>query len=284
MRVKDVYLRSKNFVQRNLFIRGRYKQLVFLLEISALRKILKRSQNLHWYGTDNSGVLMRIEHSHNFSYLLKSQRLGDSMPVAVFLQTQFGKVAIDVGANRGYLSVAMSRQFEHVFAFEPDESNRQKLLETLEVNQVKNVQIFNSALSNVNGSGELRYSTSHGHHTLEADHLTKSIGKQPVVTQRLDDFAELNQITSIDLLKIDVEGHELSVLRGAEKLLREMRIKSVIFEHSLALTEVQSRSPFEVFDLLISFGFEIWTLDNQIVARNEMKLINQADLLAQPRS
>ena len=47
----------------------------------------------------------------------------------------------------------------------------------------------------------------------------------------LDDFARQNQLSKIDILKIDTEGYEPLVFRGAKRLLEEQRIRLFIFEH-----------------------------------------------------
>ena len=47
----------------------------------------------------------------------------------------------------------------------------------------------------------------------------------------LDDFASQNQLPKIDILKIDTEGYEPLVFRGAQTLLKEHRIRLFIFEH-----------------------------------------------------
>jgi FkbM family methyltransferase len=53
---------------------------------------------------------------------------------------------------------------------------------------------------------------------------------ESILVDTVDNYCERNQIDKIDLLKMDVEGHELDVLSGAARLLEERRIQSILFE------------------------------------------------------
>lgn len=55
--------------------------------------------------------------------------------------------------------------------------------------------------------------------------------QETISLQTLDEYCQKKKIQSIDFLKIDVEGHELKVLRGSEKMLREKRIGIIQFEY-----------------------------------------------------
>lgn len=59
---------------------------------------------------------------------------------------------------------------------------------------------------------------------------TETMGSQKVEMTTLDRFAEQNSIEQIDLLKIDTEGYDLHVLRGAQNLLNDGRIQYVMVE------------------------------------------------------
>lgn len=84
---------------------------------------------------------------------------------------------------------------------------------------------------------------------------------QEIDLSTIDIYCTQNKIDIIDLLKIDVEGHELSVLRGAERMLRERRIMGVVYEigpHQMARREYFK----DFFDYFRSFGY-----DNYIINR-----------------
>jgi FkbM family methyltransferase len=82
---------------------------------------------------------------------------------------------------------------------------------------------------------------------------------QPVSLITLDDYVVEHCIPSIDLLKIDVEGHELSVLQGAATLLREQRITCIQFEYNDCFLDAGITLE-EVYSLLAGYGYQIYRL------------------------
>ena len=70
-----------------------------------------------------------------------------------------------------------------------------------------------------------------------------------------------HNIEQIDLLKIDVEGHELRVLKGAKASLANGTIHTVIFEYGSSFVDAQA-SLKEVYDLLAKDGFKLYRLWN----------------------
>ena len=129
-------------------------------------------------------------------------------PVSLFLKTIKGHVFVDVGANYGYYSMLLHRNFEKIYAFEPIPS----IFKELEGNLKKfdDVKCVRKAVSNVDRRQvELAY---HGSHSF-AETVT---------------LASFFPNTEIDLIKVDVEGEEWKVLEGAEPILE--RIKSWVVE------------------------------------------------------
>ncbi len=135
--------------------------------------------------------------------------------------------AIDVGANYGMHSLRFSEYYEHVYAFEPHPAVY-KLLDfnTSYNNPKSNISIFNYGISseesemtlydykgqNIGGSTfELRSVKDH-------DNAIKF----ECTLKPLDDEGEIRN-KDIGLLKIDTEGHELSVLKGAENFISEQK-------------------------------------------------------------
>jgi FkbM family methyltransferase len=132
-----------------------------------------------------------------------------------------GDLAIDVGANLGIYSILMGRRGAQVMAFEPSPRARQVLLSNVELNRVQHlVRVEDAALSDF--SGEIWLTTRFE----SSNHLVADPGAQsvtPVSVKRLDDYVDvlgLDAIASLSYIKVDVEGYDLSVLRGAESIIR----------------------------------------------------------------
>lgn len=126
-------------------------------------------------------------------------------------------VVYDVGANVGQTAVRCLATWPgvRVFCFEANpEAARQ-------IRGAARVQVIEAAVSDAHGTIELHV----GEELQEA-----SIGKIKSATRRiacrrirLDDFVAAEQLPPPSILKLDIEGHELAALRGADRLLREHR-------------------------------------------------------------
>ncbi len=129
-----------------------------------------------------------------------------------------GDVAIDVGAHVGYFSRHLSPLVKRVYAFEPDPTNFALLVKN--TRRFANVTPLNMALSD--SSGEQPFflvPDSTFRHTLVSE------GGYPhimVSTTTVDDFMESKK-ERVSFVKIDVEGHEQSVLAGMKKTVGKDR-------------------------------------------------------------
>jgi len=156
----------------------------------------------------------------------------------------FSNTCIDIGANIGNHSLYFSRLFKKVISFEPN-PRVYKLLQ-LNAELVSNVECHEVALSDKNGVASISFnSTNMGGGSLSGGGL----GSIEVVTSRLDDF-EIEGHVSV--IKIDVEGHELNVLRGASKTIQK-NLPMILFEQHIE-DFVDGKSP--VIELLKSYGYK----------------------------
>lgn len=126
-----------------------------------------------------------------------------------------GRNAVDAGANRGVYAFLIARRARHVYAFEPLPG----LSGYLRRAKVSNITVFDVALSDAAGDGILRVPEVDGEASLGSHVDADQATAVPVKLARLDDF----QLPDIGFLKIDVEGHELQVLRGADATIRTCR-------------------------------------------------------------
>jgi len=170
-----------------------------------------------------------------------------------------GEVAVDVGANLGWYSVLLSRLSEpgaQIFAFEPDPESYRLLTRNLAVNAAGSVAAFNVALGETPGVAELhRYkSCNNGRHTLLSGNTSGGVVRVPVDT--LGAFWDRHALGDrpIRLLKVDVEGFEYFVLRGAGELLR--RCGCLLLEYSPESLPVAGLKSQLLLDLLAASGLE----------------------------
>lgn len=132
-------------------------------------------------------------------------------------------VVLDVGANVGAVTLALARfttPTGSVHAFEPGPPNVQRLHANLALNPGLAAQVTVHTAGVGDAPGELRWqeeAENPGNAMLGA-HGTHAV---PVVT--LDDFTSQQHLQRLDFIKIDVEGMELNVFRGARRTLRQFR-------------------------------------------------------------
>lgn len=170
------------------------------------RKILK---NVRYYNGDEflfAITLNMLEYTQSRYYN------GFPDPPLRDLILKGGDTFIDIGANVGIFSLLASTRFNHVYAFEV----QPETLESLNTNTgaIDNIKIMSFGLSSEVGSFKFYCSEEgNGGSSLEKSNVNKisSIIEVPIKTLDSLDIAG-----KIDLIKIDVEGHELEVLKGAK--------------------------------------------------------------------
>ncbi|MHB8915682.1 MAG: FkbM family methyltransferase [Thiobacillus sp.] len=138
-----------------------------------------------------------------------------------------GDKAMDVGANVGIFSVVMGATVGNegrVFSFEPVAENVLRLEKNLRKNALENVQIFPVALGASNGHMTLRMATDPAYPSLHEVQGGFGSGTDVSIEVRaLDDVWEELGFPEIAFVKIDVEGAEMDVLRGAASFLATCR-------------------------------------------------------------
>lgn len=201
---------------------------------------------------------------HITRYLLDNVRVGP------------GEVALDVGANIGWYSVLVDRLSApgaRVLAFEPDPESYRLLSTNLRANQAEHVTAFNLALGEKPGVALLhRYRESNnGRHTLLEGNTSGGTVEVPVDTLRNVWEREQLGAKPVALLKIDVEGFECLVLRGAGELLS--RCRCVLLEYSPEGLKLAGLQPQAIIDLLLGAG-----LSARVFAGDELVPISYAEL------
>jgi FkbM family methyltransferase len=180
-----------------------------------------------------------------------------------FYRLREGDVVIDVGAHVGMFTVkaAMSvGERGKVVAIEPVEENLRLLRKNVELHKLNNVVIIGRACSRERGRAKLVKSELSGTHQLRA------VSKEPefpvseveVEVTTIDDVCRNLGLLRIDFLKIDVEGAELKVLRGAEEGLKVTR--------NIAMELHYEGEREEVKDYLEKRGFEVKIVGSMLYA------------------
>jgi FkbM family methyltransferase len=174
-----------------------------------------------------------------------------------------GELALDVGANIGYMTSLLARaagRGGHVIAYEPNPDVYRQLVRNVQRwpdPALATISLREAALSDRAGTAPLTIPEGNSEWSAVGDRPTARSPSSahitvPVQTVTLD--RELND-ERVGVLKLDVEDHEPAALRGAQTLLKDKRIRDVVFEdHSSYPSETTTAleaNGYVVFDVAL---------------------------------
>jgi FkbM family methyltransferase len=155
-------------------------------------------------------------------------------------------VAIDIGANIGIYTLLLSHLYPKckVISIEASPTIFEQLKSNCQLNNLlpgSNLVLLNKAVSDKNGTS-VEFYEKHSMSTMSKEFLTNisskiitnkddELNKKIVRTVTIDNLAETTSLNEISLLKIDVEGAEVLVLKGAINTLNEKKVRNMIIEY-----------------------------------------------------
>lgn len=192
---------------------------------------------------------------------------GEEMVIRHFfnqLDKNIKPIVFDVGANIGDYSIAVNSIFgerAQVYCFEPSKETFALLKENLR--NYKNTKLYNLGLGQEN-TQTILYSDKKGSglaslYNRKLEYHGIIMGeRENVAIRRLDDFCRENNIEHIHFLKMDVEGNELNVLRGAEGMIKSRAVDYIQFEFGGC--NIDSRTFFKDFFDFLNPRYKIYRI------------------------
>jgi FkbM family methyltransferase len=183
-----------------------------------------------------------------------------------------GMVFADIGANVGQYTLLAAQAVGpkgFVFAVEPEARNFARLQRNVELNGFHNVDARRLAVSESCGKAELyvavvgRDRTNSGEHSLRPRPVWSRSDVTAVDTVTLDRIFE--GASRLDMIKIDVEGAELMVLRGACETLRRLR-PQIVIEAEERNVQAFGYSTRELKQMLAFHGYDLYRIENRGLA------------------
>ncbi len=170
---------------------------------------------------------------------------------------QPGMTVIDAGANLGLYTLLISKKVGphgRVYAFEPVPDLCTHLKDHLALNNATNVECHQCALSDTQGKTMITLDGA-----LSSIYFSSSSHVTEVPTTTIDHFVAENHIARIDAIKVDVEGAELNVIRGADTVIR--RDKPILFvEINFATLPAAGVRPEELFREIVRYGYAAYVI------------------------
>ncbi len=171
-----------------------------------------------------------------------------------------GMVFVDIGANIGYFSLIAARKVSDkgmVYAFEPDAEHFSLLEKNIKKNGYSAIIPVKKAASDTTGTASFYLQKDNlCAHSLVPDENTSVV---EVETVTLDEYF-LGQ-DHIDVVKIDVEGAELKVLRGMKQIISKNNKLAIITEFFPQAIIDSGESPSQYLQDLVAHGFTLFRID-----------------------
>jgi len=220
---------------------------------------------------ENSSVTLSTTTYSEFErfYELKGEReiLSD-----IISETSDGDIFYDVGANVGLYSclVGSAVSNHQIYSFEPHPVNAEALESNLKLNNI-NGTVFQLAISNEEGTFELSSEGTEaglGEHSLDTSSSESTVS---VSVRRLDKLRKEYNMPVPTIVKIDVEGAELDVIRGAADTFSDPHCKTLYCEVHPDRMKKFGGSQAELKSQLVNFGFDVETIDQKLGSRIILK-------------
>ncbi|MDQ6755971.1 MAG: FkbM family methyltransferase [Bacteroidota bacterium] len=227
----------------------------FLKPISIFKRLFKKNKGVSsiktpWHSTieiDCSDMIGREIYKTGIYDLAVSELL--------WRLVEPGNFVIDIGANIGFFTNLCSYRTGKsgkVWAFEPNPSLQTQLKKNGNSNDLLNTTFFQIALSDSTKEGFLVLPDHYNNNNGVAFIGNDSKSSLKISLKCLDDIISTKD--RIEVLKIDVEGHELAVFTGAQEALQNKCVENIIFED-------HNPYPSKVILFLQSFGYKIYRIE-----------------------
>lgn len=202
-------------------------------------------------------------------------------PITITWLKQMKKdsVFFDIGGNVGVYTIYAGVRGVHVYSFEPESSNYYVLNKNIQLNNIqKNVKAYNFALSDNEAIDTLKLTSSQpgAAHTTFGDNEEHkqnnfaTVFEQGALSLTMDKLVYELQLPIPQFIKIDVDGIEAKIIKGAKRLLSENKIESILIE----LNE-ESLVDQELVKTLNGYGFKISEQSDPLVLANNKGVLRE---------
>ncbi len=240
------------------------------------RKILRRLCRLAAQVTGRPRLRMKLEagpllevrlNDQLGRVILRDEEFESELRQAMLAAIKPGMTVLDVGANFGYYSVLFAHSVGprgRVVAFEPNPAMLHELRHNLALNEFSHVITQPFALSD--HEGELEFSCpvpgQEGHGSLRPNASFAVQGTIRVRCRPLDAVCSELQLPAVDVVKVDVEGGELQVFKGATRLFSGPQRPVVFFENAEPMCRAFGHGAADVLSWVAAQRYSLKQIDS----------------------
>lgn len=174
-------------------------------------------------------------------------------------------MALDVGANIGCTAIALAQAFGEVIAFEPSPSTYKFLKQNVEACVHKNIRTENIGLGERAGTFPLTSALGSRYGAYISDLTDASVGHvvEEISVSTADLYTSSSAHPNLRFLKIDVEGYETSVLRGADRLIDQHKPVAMLEMNHWCLNAFRRTSIPDFLDEILSIFPMVFAVDGK---------------------
>ena len=268
--MKKIIIRTISWTVNKLFSKNQKERFVVVFSNLLGINLLKLAYN-------NVGILK----SQDYKVSGEAFVIESVLPRAISKTKQ---IIFDVGANEGEYSNLLTMHFPdaEIYSFEPVVDTYNILNNNIRQN--KNIKCFNVGLGDRQEVVDIytydtkdnnKHASVYSSVITDLHHAPNDVKSFTAVMDTIDDFCKKEEMSHIDFLKIDTEGHELSVLKGATSLLERGAVKLIQFEFN-EMNIVSRVFLKDFYDLLNQYSYDLYRMDEKrLVDIREYKSRNE---------
>ena len=181
-------------------------------------------------------------------------------------------IVLDIGANIGIYSLIAGKRvgkFGKVYAFEPATKAYNNLLSNIELNKFDNIIPIKSGVSECSGTASFNICEDDAFNSLGGTPMREIVKKETIELTSIDDFVKKNNIKKIDVIKVDTEGAEYLVFKGAEKTINIYK-PILFFENNPSAQEGFKNNSNDLLKLIRSNNYRLYELENKKLVEIKM--------------
>jgi FkbM family methyltransferase len=174
-----------------------------------------------------------------------------------------GDLFVDIGAHFGFYTLLVGTSYENnkIIAFEPVPENYEILKKNTELNNLKNVDVYNLAVSNKNDTRKFNVAEHSCSSGFDHNPVSKTIKTIDVEAVAIDSF--LNNCDVPIVMKIDTEGHEIDVIEGMKDILKNNKDVKLFIEFNPKCLKSAGYEPEDLLKKINMLGFDIYVIEDE---------------------
>jgi FkbM family methyltransferase len=259
---------------RNWQLPGKERFSSWLTPSKTIKASLKNG--IVWLNPEDIAIHTTADNFIEWS-ILSTGKYEDEINKMIRISLTPGNNALDIGGNIGLQSIRMSQSVGaggKVYAFEPLTYLQEKFKKNILLNCASNVTLFPYALSDIEGEADFKINRNEWNQgAFSLSSMSDGPEVERVIIKIADDMPEIQNLNSVDLVKIDVEGFEYQALRGLEQTLIKHKPR-IIFEYDSNYWHATGQKIGDCYTFLRSLNYALYQIT--VVG---CELITNADII-----